>query len=117
MCARARSDRTIGMLYCGQWHIHTYTHTYIHTHIHTHIHKYINTYTQAHIYTYINKYKVSCQFSLCKADYILSYIEKDANRNNNNNNNNKHAPCMSIDVAIPEDKNVIKKEAEKITVN
>jgi len=42
----------------------------------------------------------------------------DNNNNNNNNCNNKpdneKGTCMLIDVAISGDKNVIKKEAEKI---
>jgi hypothetical protein len=33
---------------------------------------------------------------------------------NNNNNNNEKKTCMLIDVAISGDRNVIKKEAEKI---
>jgi len=36
------------------------------------------------------------------------------NNNNNNNNNNETGTCMLIDVAISGDRNVIKKEAEKI---
>jgi hypothetical protein len=57
---------------------------------------------------------------------------RHTNNNNNNNNNNKtdrtipsnkpdivirnyeHGTCMLIDVAIPGDRNVIQKEAEKI---
>jgi hypothetical protein len=35
------------------------------------------------------------------------------NNNNNNTNNNKKGPCMLIEVAIPGDRNVMKKEAEK----
>jgi hypothetical protein len=33
--------------------------------------------------------------------------------NNNNNNNNKGKTCTIIDVAIPADRNVVQKEAEK----
>jgi hypothetical protein len=36
------------------------------------------------------------------------------NNNNNNNNDNEKRTCILIDVAIPGDRNVIKKEAEKI---
>jgi hypothetical protein len=35
------------------------------------------------------------------------------NNNNNNNNNNKEKTCTLIDVAIPADRNVVQKEAEK----
>jgi hypothetical protein len=35
------------------------------------------------------------------------------NNNNNNNNNNKEKTCTIIDVAIPADRNVVQKEAEK----
>ena len=43
--------------------------------------------------------------------------DNDNNNNNNNNNNNRDnekRTRMLIDVAIPGDRNVIKKEAEKI---
>jgi hypothetical protein len=36
------------------------------------------------------------------------------NNNNNNNNNNGKGTCMLMDVAIPGERNVIQKEAEKI---
>jgi hypothetical protein len=47
--------------------------------------------------------------------------EQQHNNNNNNNNNNKDiitrdnekGTCMLIDVAIPGDRNVIKKEAKR----
>jgi hypothetical protein len=39
-------------------------------------------------------------------------VSKNHKANNNNNNNN--VTCILIDVAIPGDRNVIKKEAEKI---
>ena len=39
--------------------------------------------------------------------------DDDDDDNNNNNNNNNKRTCMLIDVAIPGDRNVIKKEAEK----
>jgi hypothetical protein len=34
-------------------------------------------------------------------------------RNDDDNNNNNNKTCLLIDVAIPSDKNVIQKEAEK----
>jgi hypothetical protein len=34
--------------------------------------------------------------------------------NNNNNNNNNNGTCMLVGVAIPVDRNVIQKEADKI---
>jgi len=37
----------------------------------------------------------------------------DNNNNNNNNNNKKEKTCILIDVAIPVDRNVVQKEAEK----
>ena len=73
----------------------------------------MHTYKYTCIHTYLHTHKASCQFRLCKKDYVLSYLAKDGKpNNNNNNNNNKQTTCISIDVAIPEDKNVIKKEAE-----
>jgi len=35
-------------------------------------------------------------------------------KRHNNNNNREKRTCMSIDVAIPGERNVIEKEAEKI---
>jgi di/tripeptidase len=44
---------------------------------------------------------------------------RESNVNNNNNNNfiirdNEKIACMLLDLAIPGDRNVVKKEAEKI---
>jgi hypothetical protein len=51
---------------------------------------------------------------------MLEAVHNNNNSNNNNNNrsdiiikNKKDKTCLLIDVAIPSDKNVIKKEAEK----
>jgi hypothetical protein len=53
----------------------------------------------------------------------LGIFDDDDNNNNNNNNNNnkpdikiknkKEKTCTLIDVAIPADRNVVQKEAEK----
>jgi hypothetical protein len=40
--------------------------------------------------------------------------DDDDDNDDNDNNNNDNGTCMSIDVAIPGDRNVIKKAAEKI---
>jgi hypothetical protein len=50
-------------------------------------------------------------------EHALSCPVKITERNssgNNNNTNNKNGTCKLIDVAIPGDRNVIQKEAEKI---
>ena len=48
----------------------------------------------------------------CRQTYTSLNKEKPE-RNNNNNNNNKEKTCTLIDVAIPADRNVVQKEADK----
>jgi hypothetical protein len=43
----------------------------------------------------------------------ILHVTVYCNNNNNNNNNNKPKTCTLIDVAIPADRNVVQKEAEK----
>jgi hypothetical protein len=58
----------------------------------------------------------SVQFSLAlvylRACLITQGLDDDDDDNDNNNNIKR--TCMLIDVAVPGDRNVIKKEAEKI---
>jgi hypothetical protein len=52
-------------------------------------------------------------------EIIMFYLHNNNNNNNNNNKpdiiirDNKRGTCMSIDVAISGDRNVIEKEADK----
>jgi len=50
-------------------------------------------------------------FKCCKN---VTFLSRNNNNNNNNNRDNEKGACMLIDVAISGDRNVIKKEAEKI---
>ena len=51
---------------------------------------------------------------LPQSENSIAVNDDDDDDDNNNNNNNNNGKCMLIDVAISGDRNVIKKEAEKI---
>jgi hypothetical protein len=58
---------------------------------------------------------------VCLKNISVDTLHKDTEDNNNNNNkpdiiirDNNRETCMLIDVAIPGDRNVIKKEVAKI---
>jgi hypothetical protein len=55
-------------------------------------------------------------FTRAHGKQALHYGKQELNNSNNNNNkikNQKEKTCRLIDVAIPADRNVVQKEAEK----